>query len=240
MEQAPTLRAEELDFAKLFPELPQYSPPHASDDPASQKRRDDSHAPPSRLVHVTRLLDSRPVLVSTLDPANYHEHGLWVNASEWAERLPSVPEGLGPGAVPPHFGIQAPGSLLFARRSGKVSREHTMLALHAGGPPAPPARPESRIEQLSWSADDDAFVQALAKQYRDHWALVADVFNSARLVLPTEKRTAWDCYERCKWLADEQRAQRPPPKDTKKQHRQNLLDTMRKWAKRRELSLIHI
>ena len=109
-----------------------------------------------------------------------------------------------------------------------------MLALHAGGPPAPPARPESRIEQLSWSADDDAFVQALAKQYRDHWALVADVFNSARLVLPTEKRTAWDCYERCKWLADEQRAQRPPPKDTKKQHRQNLLDTMRKWAKRRE------
>lgn len=227
MDDAPSIDPEQLDFDKLFPELPPYAPPNASDDPASQKRRDESQAQSTRLVHVSRLLDAKPILVSTLDPARYRENGHWVDTSEWAERMPHAPE-----VSPPYVAGVPPGSLLFSRRAGKAPRESM------AGPriPTAPAHPDARVQQLSWSSEQDAFVQALAKQYHDHWSLVADLFNAACFVIPTEKRTAWDCYDRCQWLATaaDQRPSRPAPRDSKQAYRQHLLDMMRKWAKRRE------
>ena len=110
MDDAPSIDPEQLDFDKLFPELPPYAPPNASDDPASQKRLDESQAQSTRLVHVSRLLDAKPILVSTLDPARYRENGHWVDTSEWAERMPHAPE-----VSPPYVAGVPPGSLLFSR-----------------------------------------------------------------------------------------------------------------------------
>lgn len=227
-----TLDAKDLDFGRLFPELPQYAPPAATpEDGTVPKRRDEvAGASMSRLVHVSRLLDAKPALVSTLDPANHRANGQWLSvsdhtlsAAEYAEPSgPGAPSGVSPWAV-------QPGSMLFARKAGKPPREHASPI----GTPAAPAHPEARIAQLSWTAEDDAFVQALAKQYQEHWALIADIFNSTRWIRTAERRTAWDCYERCKWLANEQREQRPEGKDARK-HRQHLLEIMRKTAKRRE------
>ena len=229
-----TLDPHELSFAKLFPELPPYAPPVADE---RDRRRDDGLGASARLVHVSRLLDAKPVLVSTLDPASQRAQGQWLGTNEWAlaselsDRVQGVPDGV-PAGTPP-WAVQ-PGSLLFARRAGKAPREAP-----PGGPPAPPARPEARAAQLTWSSEDDAFVTALAKQYHEHWALVADVFNSARLVVPTERRTAWDCFDRCRWLAapSSDAAQRPAVKtegSRRKQHRAHLAEAMRKSAKRRE------
>ena len=92
MDHAPSIDPEQLDFDKLFPELPPYAPPNASDDPSTQKRRDESQAQSTRLVHVSRLLDAKPILVSTLDPARYREIGHVVDTSEWAELMPHAPE----------------------------------------------------------------------------------------------------------------------------------------------------
>lgn len=225
-----TLDAQDLDFGRLFPELPQYAPPAATpEDGTAPKRRDEvAGASMSRLVHVSRLLDAKPALVSTLDPANHRANGHWHSVSDYTLGAADVaergaePGGASPWAVPP-------GSLLFARKAGKPARDHASPL----GAPAAPANPEARIAQLSWTSDDDAFLQALAKHYQEHWALIADIFNSARWVRAAERRTAWDCYERCKWLANEQREQRPDGKDARK-HRQHLLEIMRKTAKRRE------
>lgn len=230
-----TLDAKDLDFGRLFPELPQYAPPNAtSDEGAAPKRRDEgAGASSSRLVHVSRLLDAKPALVSTLDPANHRANGQWQSVSD--HTLGAV-DWVGSEAasattsnnVSP-WSVQA-GSLLFARKAGKPPREYASPL----GTPVAPAHPEVRIAQLSWTSDDDAFVQALAKHYQEHWALIADIFNSARWIRASERRTAWDCYERCKWLANEQREQRPEGKNGRKQYRQHLLEIMRKTAKRRE------
>ncbi|WFD26379.1 RNA polymerase II transcription elongation factor SpEAF [Malassezia nana] len=231
-----TLDAKDLDFGRLFPELPQYAPPNAtSDEGAAPKRRDEgAGASSSRLVHVSRLLDAKPALVSTLDPANHRANGQWhsvsdhtLGAMDWVGS--EATSGTTSSSNTSPWSVQA-GSLLFARKAGKPPREYTSPL----GAPVAPAHPEVRIAQLSWTSDDDAFVQALAKHYQEHWALVADIFNSARWIRASERRTAWDCYERCKWLANEQREQRPEGKTGRKQYRQHLLEIMRKTAKRRE------
>lgn len=229
------LEPEQLDLAKLFPELPQYGPlvPHDDSKHGEKRREEGSTTHPARIAHVTRLLDARPALVSTLNPATKRVHGEWRDLDEH-----SAPDA--PDAQP--WAAQ-PGSLLFARRAGKVSRDY---ALHTAVVPTPPAAPEARAAQLSWTSEDDVFLAALAKQYQDNWPLIADLFNSARLTLATERRTPWDCYDRCKWLQaeadvsstdDALRGKRPAPKPEgarKKQHRSHLLEVMRKCAKRRE------
>ncbi len=61
----------------LFPDLPVYAPP-LPHDVKSDKRMDESTQWAGRLVHTSRLMDIRPVLVSTLQPSkNRHPSGKW-------------------------------------------------------------------------------------------------------------------------------------------------------------------
>lgn len=247
-----------LDFAKLFPELPHYAPPAAPDEShrsGSDRRREEGAGQPARIAHVTRLLDAKPVLVSTLDPADARANGHWTEQVDLGQAL-DLAERAEPAAPP------APGSVLFARRAGKPSRDPVS---HAAAIPPQPPQPELRAEQLSWTASDDAFLLALAKQYHNNWSLMADVFNSTRLVLPEERRLPWDCFERVRALraaaqehpeapaeakdtdGEPQRASRTPEAGAKRpsvkaegarkrQHRHHLLEVMRKCAKRREVA----
>ena len=49
-----------------------------------------------------------------------------------------------------------------------------------------------------WSATDDIFLKQLVDRYSTNWTLVAECYNSSRLMTPMEKRTPTDCAERWK------------------------------------------
>jgi chromatin modification-related protein VID21 len=49
---------------------------------------------------------------------------------------------------------------------------------------------------LVWEEQDDEVLLRAAKDYDYNWRLIADVVNSARVYVSTEKRTPWDCFDR--------------------------------------------
>lgn len=267
-----------LSFSKMFPELPLYGGVSLPDANSKSDRRWDEGSlnQPPRLTHVTKLLDSRPLLVSTLEPSKNRAHGRWLSDSDWivaaeqSDPLRGVADGADAGLPP------LPGSLLFARKSNRAAKD-------ASGPvsttPAEPTQPDARAALFMWTPDEDNYLMTLAKQYHSNWALVADLFNSTRLNTATDKREPWDCYDRCKRIEQAAAEGKPPPgpppmpapavdadKDGKKgdgkdgdasnakrdklskkmgskydgskrkQRRSNLMEVMRKSAKRREAS----
>lgn len=258
-----------LSFSKMFPELPMYGGVSAPDPNSKSDRRWDEGSlnQPPRLTHVTKLLDSRPLLVSTLEPSKNRANGRWLPDSDWvvaAEQSdPSRGVADGDAGLP-----SLPGSLLFARKSNRAAKE---TAAQASATPAEPSQPDLRAALFLWTPDEDNYLMTLAKQYNNNWPLVADLFNSTRLNTATDKREPWDCYDRVKRItvaAEEGKPPPPPPtlptpapaaddsvsskkdkqlkklssssasKDGSKRklRRSNLMEVMRKSAKRREAS----
>lgn len=73
-----------ITMSTLFPELPLYSGPSLPDPSKVDRRYDEgSLNQPPRLTHVSRLLDSKPILVSTLNPGKMRARGAWRDDSEW-------------------------------------------------------------------------------------------------------------------------------------------------------------
>ncbi|TKY87665.1 hypothetical protein EX895_003246 [Sporisorium graminicola] len=266
-----------LSFSKMFPELPLYAGVSVPDSSSKSDRRWDEGSlnQPPRLTHVTKLLDSRPLLVSTLEPSKNRANGRWLPDSDWivaaeqSDPLRGVTDGSDAGLPP------MPGSLLFARKSNRAPKESSGPA---SSTPAEPAQPDVRAAMFAWTPDEDNYLMTLAKQYHNNWPLVADLFNSTRLNTTTDKREPWDCYDRCKRIEQAAAEGKPPPgppqlpvtaadtdKDGKKGdgkdgdasskrdklskklgskydgskrklRRSNLVEVMRKSAKRREAS----
>lgn len=54
---------------------------------------------------------------------------------------------------------------------------------------------------MAWSPDEDQLLKQIVERYPGNWTLIADVFNSSRVTISTDKRTAWDCLARwdAKW-----------------------------------------
>lgn len=68
----------EPSLEELFPDLTAYAPPVPPTDDRVEQRIDQSTSWASRLTHTSRLMDVRPVLVSTLQPSkNRHPSGRW-------------------------------------------------------------------------------------------------------------------------------------------------------------------
>lgn len=266
-----------LSFSKMFPELPLYGGVSLPDPNSKSDRRWDEGSlnQPPRLTHVTKLLDSRPLLVSTLEPSKNRANGRWLPDSDWvvaaeqSDPLRGVADGPEAGLPP------LPGSLLFARKSNRAAKDTNHPASTT---PAEPAQPDARAAMFVWTPDEDNYLMTLAKQYHNNWSLVADLFNSTRLNTATDKREPWDCYDRCKRIQQAADEGKPPPgppvlpaaaaesdKDKKtdgkdgadgsskkdklskklgskydgskrKLRRSNLMEVMRKSAKRREAS----
>lgn len=59
-----------------------------------------------------------------------------------------------------------------------------------------PKDPQKRVNETPWSTSEDQILKRLVDRYPNNWSLVADVFNSARVTISTDKRTAWDCLAR--------------------------------------------
>lgn len=263
-----------LSFSKMFPELPLYGGVSVPDPSSKSDRRWDEGSlnQPPRLTHVTKLLDSRPLLVSTLEPSKNRANGRWLPDSDWvvaaeqSDPLRGVADGADSGMPP------MPGSLLFARKSNRAAKD---ASNPTSTTPAEPPQPDARAALFAWTPDEDSYLMTLAKQYNNNWALVADLFNSTRLNTATDRREAWDCYDRCKRIQQAADEGKPPPgppqlpptaaeadkdkngsTDTatskrdklskklgskydgskRKLRRGNLMEVMRKSAKRREAS----
>ena len=59
-----------------------------------------------------------------------------------------------------------------------------------------PKDPQRRFSETPWSASEDQILKGLVERYAGNWTLVADMFNSARVTISTDRRTAWDCLAR--------------------------------------------
>ncbi|PWN35071.1 uncharacterized protein FA14DRAFT_160390 [Meira miltonrushii] len=203
---------DQLNLSSLFPELPLFDAPAAPQFGKGDRRWDDgslNQAP--RLTHVSRLMDSKPVLVSTLQPARNRAHERWREEGEWnlAAQMADPSKGVAPEVLdaPP-----VPGSVLFTRKSNKPSRD-TSHAAATVPLPAAPANAEARATQFLWTSEEDDYLLSLIKQYGQHWQLISDLFNATRLSVPTDYREAWDCYDRYQRIqqaASEGKAPPPP------------------------------
>ncbi len=207
---ADSLEPGSLSFSKMFPELPLYGGVMLPDANSKSDRRWDEGSlnQPPRLTHVTKLLDSRPLLVSTLEPSKNRANGRWLPDSDWvvaaeqSDPLRGVADGADSGLPP------LPGSLLFARKSNRAAKEPITPVSTT---PAEPAQPDVRAAMFMWTPDEDSYLMTLAKQYQNNWALVADLFNSTRLSTATDKREPWDCFDRCKRIEQAAAEGKPPP-----------------------------
>lgn len=208
------LESEEMTASKLFPELPLYDSPSLPDPTGKSDRRWDEGSLnlPPRLTHVSRLLDAKPILVSTLAPAKNRARGRWIEDSDWmiAAEIADPNKGLSAEALENLAltgGVTPPGSVLFSRKAGRNSKEVTPVS-HI---PAAPPSADIRAAQFLWTPEEDQYLLALAKQYNCHWQLVADLFNSTRMSVPTDRRDAWDCYDRAARINQAAQKGNPPP-----------------------------
>lgn len=195
-------------ISALFPELPEYGPPSEPESGKSDKRWDEGSLNQlPRLTQVTRILDAKPVLVSTLEPGKNRAQGRWKEDSDWvlAAKLADPTQGAPKQENDP---LLLPATTLFTRRSNKPGREApTSAPNHV----LQPSQPEIRAAQMFWSADEDAFLMKLFQQYGANWPLVSDIFNSTRLTVPTDRREPWDCYDRWDRITKAAAQGKPPP-----------------------------
>jgi chromatin modification-related protein VID21 len=62
--------------------------------------------------------------------------------------------------------------------------------------PEQPRNAAVRAASILWDEADDVVLKRLMGDYGRNWRLIADLFNSARNTISTDKRSAWDCYHR--------------------------------------------
>lgn len=55
---------------------------------------------------------------------------------------------------------------------------------------------QKRFNETPWSNSEDRLLKDIVDRYPNNWGLVADVFNSSRVTISHDQRTAWDCMVR--------------------------------------------
>ncbi|KAA1471081.1 hypothetical protein DENSPDRAFT_929284 [Dentipellis sp. KUC8613] len=162
----------------------------------SEKRdRDDPHkrledTTYSKLTPLGRFMREKPTLLGILEPSKHWKGDHWSGIDD----APVVPDIDASGKVDDSLGE------LFdnAKPTPVVLDDDTVLF----GAPREPAK---RIFDTDWPPEDDLLIKRLAEKYPRNWGLIADVFNSTRGAISTEKRRDWECRERyrLKWLVNE-------------------------------------
>ncbi|GAA5831804.1 hypothetical protein JCM11251_003891 [Rhodosporidiobolus azoricus] len=171
-------------FATLFPDLPAFSDFVVAQDPSLDRRIEDSSAWAGRLAHVTRLLESKPLLVSTLQPGRTRTKQGWTPGT--AAALEDIRD-----PVDPRETVPATASALFAGRKPKDASSGEVLVR---ADPVPHA--DVRATTLLWLPEEDAKLLALQKQYGFNWSLIAQIFNLSTHRPSSDHRLPWDCYDR--------------------------------------------
>ncbi|KAG9120707.1 chromatin modification- protein VID21, partial [Ceratobasidium sp. 392] len=182
------------DLAELFPELSLYTGLPTDLDP-TDKRPDESmsSAAAGKLAHASRLFDVKPVLVGALEPARHLFKGKWVGLDE----VPAVEDVKDVGAVRQDtvfdlFASERKQEDKQLRRRPDSGMTHPV----AVQTPTKPRDAAARLERIHWTSEDDALLKSICDAYPNNWTLAADVFNSSRVTIKPDVRTAWDCYDR--------------------------------------------
>ncbi|CEL52904.1 chromatin modification-related protein VID21 [Rhizoctonia solani AG-1 IB] len=188
-------------LAELFPDLSLYTglSDLIDEDPAKQEKRPDesmTSVASGKLAHASRLMDIKPVLVGALDPARHLFKNRWIGLDE----VPAVEDSKDVGTV--RQDTLFTGNYLFAadrkpeekalRRRPDSGMTHPVPA-HV---PLPPRDTQARVERVTWTPEDDQLLKSICDAYPNSWTLTADLFNSSRVTIKPDVRTAWDCYDR--------------------------------------------
>lgn len=188
-----------LDINALFPDLPLYDAPNPDDnepyvDEAEQGRvtmisRLMSSRPPaldfgplsSQVVYLKRKRDLSHV---DMEMDDFDEEDARIIKIE-AKPLNAIA-----GTEPPRI-VPA----LFQPRKNKDAPTTPIRR------PTPPGA-QALKNVVVWTADEEDLVMSLIKPYQYNWDLIAELYNAMRgPMIPSERRTSWDCYE--KWAKKE-------------------------------------
>lgn len=190
----------EVGLVDIFPDLAVFGPPAVPTEGKFEKRLDEAGAG-SRMAHVSRLFDLRPVMLTALSPSrNRAPDGRWIDAAgpmyDVEEDLndPSLDDfqnSMGKLARNEWKNLLIPPTDIFRAHKGKGHGTDGKIV-----EPEPPKYPEQHLAALIWEEQDDEVLLRAAKDYDYNWRLIADVVNSARVYVSTEKRTPWDCFDR--------------------------------------------
>lgn len=183
----------------LFPDLGFYTGPAPPEDGRIHKRMDEGQTNSHRIAHTSRLLDIRPVFVSSLQPAKNHANGTWdLHDGLWFE------DPKGSTDIPDEVVSSSWGVI-----SGRSYRPvNPRLA------PAVPVPSGQQIRhQHVWTEEEDAILLRLVATYPFNWQLISDTLNSDLTVIPTDRPSAYDCWDRYHWTyGDGKGRPRPEPK----------------------------
>ncbi|KAF8583656.1 hypothetical protein K439DRAFT_1201628 [Ramaria rubella] len=133
-----------------------------------------------KVVSVSTFMHYKPTLVSALQPAKRWRDNTWVELDDTVIVGDDTPVSLEPS---PNglFGHQKPRPL-------GMSSFNTAVRM--------PKDAQKRFNETPWSPSEDQILKHFADRYPSNWALIADMFNSSRVTISTDKRTAWDCLAR--------------------------------------------
>ncbi|KZV79728.1 hypothetical protein EXIGLDRAFT_846260 [Exidia glandulosa HHB12029] len=184
------LRNQDADIRlpEIFPELDPYDALPLNDfdiamnlhqikDRPSDKRIDDTYG---KVTSTNPFMDARPTLISALNPAQKWRNGEWFDLDDAIIQptTSTVDKELDPFA-----------SELFRMHGTSTTPRPSSVA-------KPPQNPAGRAAELSWTKADDELLKSIVERIPNNWMLVAEWFNSSRLTIASDKRSAWDCCER--------------------------------------------
>ncbi|KAF7793082.1 hypothetical protein EIP86_004189 [Pleurotus ostreatoroseus] len=208
------------DISAIFPDLQPYGmldvAPPVTEGKKKSDRRGDRDDPNKRaedttyqkLTPMSEFIYNRSTLMGSLRPSKHWRHGHWQDLDETTivadSDTPSRPtddsiacalfDGVKshtPTIMPP----QIPMNIRDIRR-------RTLFETVLDGrntPNIPGYHHKARTLDLVWTPQDDAVLKQLVEKWPNNWGLIADSFNSSRLTLSSDRRSATDCFER--WRA---------------------------------------
>ena len=169
----------------LFPDLNVYGGPSAPEEGRVHKRLDEGQTSSHRIAHTSRLIDIRPIFVSNLQPAKNFANGSWdLHDGPWFED-PSGSTDIPPEVVTSAWSV-------FSGRGMKPINPRS-------APSVPVPAGNSNRHHHIWTDEEDALLIRLIQTYPFNWQLISDTFNSEVTSIPTDKPSAFDCWDRWYW-----------------------------------------
>ncbi|KAF4604158.1 chromatin modification- protein VID21 [Pleurotus pulmonarius] len=175
------------DLASVFPDFQPYglfdvpSPIFVSDGKKKSEKKSDRDDPNkraedttySKLVPIGKFMHCKPTLLGPLQPSKKWKNGEWVRLDDYAISAEEMPASKPVDIFSGLFGSNKP-----------VGTQTMQLPK------------DRRATEIVWTSNEDALLKSLTERYPSNWALIAECFNSARITLSTDKRTARDCFQR--------------------------------------------
>ncbi|TFY67457.1 hypothetical protein EVJ58_g1621 [Rhodofomes roseus] len=183
------------DLSSIFPDLTPYGmlepvtgivfdrrksekPRVDKDDP--NKRIDDTLY--SKLTPMSDFMLQKPTLLGALQPSSHWSGDHW----ETIEEMPVTLDYDSPMSRT----IEDSSCSLFEGLKAGSPSSHLSLLPHGS------KDSRRRTTDVLWTPQDDALLKQFADMYPNNWALITDAFNSSRVTIATDKRSAADCFDR--------------------------------------------